>query len=392
MREVLVDGRPAAVSALLAAIADMLAGSGPAVLPLDANHPRLATLRAAMAPGEPVEPDTALIVMTSGSTGDAKGVLLSAAALRASAEATHARLGGPGRWLLATPAQYIGGIQVLVRSVLAGYQPEVVDLSVPFRAASFAAAAREALRGCGPHYTALVPTQLGQLLDEGGSGLAALSAFDAVLIGAAAMPARLRERAEQAGVRVVPTYGMTETASGCVYDGSPIDGVGVRLANTDGDGVGRIELSGPVLAHGYRRRPELTERAFVAGWYRTGDAGRLRADGRLEILGRTDDLINTGGIKVGAALVERALLAHPAVRAACVLGVPDARWGQAVVAAVVARDSATPPGEHELRDTVRAIAGKAAVPKRFEFVDHLPSLGPGKIDRVAVQAIFAGHS
>lgn len=387
MRVVPLDGSPSAVTELTRALTDALAG-GPTVLPLDAHHPDPARLLAAMAPDEPVEPDTAVIITTSGSTGDAKGVLLSAAALTASADATHDRLGGPGRWLLATPAQFIGGVQVLIRALLAGSEASIVDLSVPFRGNTFADAAVPVLAGDGPRYTAMVPAQLIRLLDEGGRGLAALRAFDAVIIGAAATSPELAARAAEAGAHVVPAYGMSETASGCVYSGHPLAGVGLRLAGRDADGVGRVELSGPMLAHGYRRAPDLTAAAFAGGWFRTGDAGRL-ADGRLDVLGRTDDLINTGGVKVAPALVEAALAAQPGVRAAGVVGVPDSRWGQAVVAAVVSVDPADPPREDRLGDAVRERVGRAAVPKRFVFTDRLPLRGPGKLDRDAVRALFS---
>lgn len=394
LREIPLDGGPAGVAELAEALADALNG-GPAVLPLDVRVPGLDRLRAAMAPTEPVEPDTAVIIATSGSTGEPKGVLLSAAALVASAEATHDRLGGPGRWLLATPAQYIGGLQVLVRSLLAGSRPALVDLSRPFRSESFASAASDVLAGganSGPRYTAMVPTQLARLLDDGGAGLAALRGFDAVILGAAATPPALRQRAEEAGVRVVSAYGMSETASGCVYDGRPLAGLRVRLAEPAGGpaGVGPVDLAGPMLAHGYRRRPDLTATAFADGWFRTGDAGRL-VGGRLEVLGRTDDMVNTGGVKVPPVLVERVLAAQPGVREACVVGVPDEQWGQAVVAAVVPADPATPPDDDRLRASVRVEAGRAAMPKRFAFVGELPLRGPGKIDRAAVRALFGSR-
>lgn len=380
VREVLLDGTPDAVRVLADVLADALAG-GPAVLPLDAKHPGLSALRAAMAPDEPVEPDTAVIITTSGSTGAAKGVLLSAAALRASAIATHDRLGGPGRWLLATPAQYIGGVQVLVRALLAGAPAAAVDLSAPFRSDPFADAAADLLGADGPHYTAMVPTQLVQLLDEGGRGLAALRAFDAVIIGAAATSPELAGRASREGVRIVPAYGMSETASGCVYDGVPLIGVDVQIADPDEHGVGPVGIGGPMLAHGYRCAPELTATAFAGGRFHTGDVGRL-TNGRLDVLGRVDDLINTGGVKVSPAQVERVLAAHPGVRAACVVGVPDERWGQAVMAAVV--PAGEPPETAELAAVVRDRVGRAAVPKRFGFVDRLPLRGPGKVDRQAV--------
>lgn len=380
MREVWLDG-PETVAELSDAVADALAG-GPAVLPLDARDASAQKLRDAMAPDRPVEPGTAVIIATSGSTGEPKGVLLSAGALTASATATHDRLGGPGHWLLATPAHYIGGLQVLVRSLLAGTSVEVVPPG-PFRADRFAEAAAGVLCADGPRYTAMVPTQLTRLLDAGGAGLDAARAFDAIIIGAAATTDGLRERAADAGVRIVPAYGMSETASGCVYDGVPLDGVRAEI-----EPGGRILLSGPVLAHGYRLRPELTAETFVDGWFRTGDEGRL-SNGRLTVLGRLDNVINTGGVKVSAAAVERVLITRAGVRDACVVALPDAEWGQ-IVAAAVLLDPGVTADPDGLRAAVRTQLGAPAVPKLVRFVEALPTRGPGKIDRAAVVSqVFA---
>ncbi len=369
MREVRLDGSRAAVDELRGALADALDG-GPAVLPF--TDP---AMRDAMAPEEPVEPGTAVIIATSGSTGAPKGVLLSASALVASANATHARLGGPGHWLLATPAHYIGGLQVLVRSLLAGTSPAALTGN-GFRPDDFAAAA--AALGGSPRYTALVPTQLVRLLDDGGTGLDAARSFDAIVIGAAATSPALRERAAEAGVRIVPAYGMSETASGCVYDGFPLDGVRVELDD------GRIRIAGDVLSHGYRRAPEITAEVFRDGWFVTSDRGIRHPDGRVEVLGRADDMINTGGVKVSASAIERCLAGQPGVRDACVVGVPDPEWGEAVVALVVPDDGTCDTGR--LRDAVRTVLGAASAPKRVEFAADLPLRGPGKIDRSAVRA------
>ncbi|MFC4001694.1 o-succinylbenzoate--CoA ligase [Prauserella oleivorans] len=380
MRVVWTDGGPDSVDELRRALLEALDG-GPAVLPLDPRNPAAPELRDAMAPDEPVEPDTAVIIPTSGSTGGPKGVLLSARALLTSANATHARLGGPGRWLLASPANYVGGLQVLTRAHLAGSAPVVLDTSAGFDPDAFAEAARALFRRPGPHYTALVPTQLARLLDAGG---AVAEGFDAIVLGGARFDDRLRARAEAAGVRAISSYGMSETASGCVYEGVPLDDVRVRLGAGD-----RIELSGPVLTHGYRLRPDLTGQAFSPdGWFRTSDLGRLHDDGRLEVLGRVDDVINTGGVKVPASGVERVLTAHPAVRAACVVALPDPEWGQLIAAAVV--PAGDPPPEADLRAAVRERLGRAAVPKRLRYVSELPLIGPGKVDRAAVRATLAG--
>lgn len=391
-----VPAGPAALE-ILPALARALDGAaGPALLPVPSGEPAAAdrvasALRtdAPLAPGEddPADP-TALVIATSGSTGEPKGVLLPASALRASASATHERLGGPGRWLLALPAHHVAGIQVLVRSLLAGTTPVAVDSSGGFHPDRFAEAAGAVLPGAEPSYTALVPTQLSRLLADGGAGLRALCAFDAVLLGGAATPPDLLERARDRGVRVFTTYGMSETSGGCVYNGEPLRGANVHL---DSDGV--IHLSGPMLARGYRGSPGLNAvAAFDRGWFRTGDLGRWVGD-RLEVLGRADDLIITGGVNIAPALVERVLAGHSGVREVCALGVPHAEWGQEVVAAVVPADPASPPPLEDLRAAVRQQVGAAAAPKRIAFLPELPLRGPGKPDRRALQEVFgqAGH-
>ncbi len=363
VREIQLDGTTG-VAELVDALRAALDG-GPAVMPVSAVDPRLGSLRRQLAPDEPVEPGTAVVVATSGSTGSAKGVVLSASALRASASATHSRLGGPGRWLLALPAQHVAGIQVIVRSLLSGTEPAVFSQT-------FADVPDDV------RYVSLVPTQLARLPDLG-----VLRRFDAVLVGGAAAAKPLVARALSAGVRVVTTYGMSETAGGCVYDGVPLSGVRVRIV----DGV--IELAGPMLATGYRRSPTETAAAFVDGWFRTSDLGVLHADGSLEVLGRADAMINTGGVKVSPAAVEAVLAAQPGVAEACVVDLPDAQWGQLVAAMVVPVDPSRPPVVSELAGAVRAALGAPAVPKVVRFAGDLPSRGPGKVDRSGVRTLLA---
>jgi O-succinylbenzoic acid--CoA ligase len=218
-----------------------------------------------------------------------------------------------------------------------------------------------------------------RLLDAGGAAAAALSSDDAVLLGGAATPAPLLDRARAAGVRVLTTYGMSETAGGCVYDGRPLPGASVEV-----EADGRITLGGPTLAGGYRLQPDLTATAFAGGRFRTRDLGRFDDDGRLVVLGRADDVIVTGGEKVAPGPVEAALAEHPLVREVAVVGVADAQWGQRVVAVVV--PGVGVPTLEALRAHVTARLGRAAAPRALRLAETLPLLPSGKIDRAALAA------
>jgi O-succinylbenzoic acid--CoA ligase len=291
------------------------------------------------APGE-VEDDVCLVVPTSGSTGEPKHVALTARCLRASGAATAAVI-GEGRWWLQLPVTHIAGLQVVIRS---GFDPSG-DAD-----------------GC--DLTSLVPTQLTRMLDD-----PRLPRLRAVLLGGAAASPALLAAARERGINVVTTYGMSETSGGCVYDGSPLDGVTVDVTD-------RIVLSGPVVARGYVGGDEFQGR-FV-----TSDLGRL-VDGRLEVLGRADDLINTGGEKVAPLPVEQALAEHPSVREVAVVGVADEEWGARVVAVVVL---SSPLSLEEARDWVGARVSRVAAPRELRVVDALPLLPGGKVDRLRLGA------
>jgi o-succinylbenzoate---CoA ligase len=308
--------------------------------------------------------DATLTIATSGTTGQPKLVCLSARALVASASATLARIGGPGQWLLAVSPERIAGLQVLVRSLLAGQTPTVLAEHDGFPAAARAMRAER-------RYTALVPTQLHRLLAEG--HVEVLQGFDAVLVGGAAADPLLVDRAVSSGVAVVTTYGMTETCGGCVYDGVPLDGVKVAL-----DEESRILLRGPVLFDGYLDRADLTAEVLRDGWLVTPDVGRLDDAGRLHLLGRADDVVVSGGVNVAASAVESRLRQHDTVRDATVLGVPDPEWGHRVVAFVVAPDR--PPTLSELRDFVAMRLPRSWAPRELVVVPELPVLPSGKLD------------
>ena len=371
---------PSGASALsvLADVEDVLSGRASAMLPVPADDERQTRLlTTSLRVGEDIDDDVAVVVSTSGTTGTPKGAMLTAAALTASADATHRRLGGPGRWLLALPAYHIAGLQVLVRSVIAGSTP--VALSSRFEAAELTDAV--SAMGRGRRYASLVAAQLDKALSDD-SAVAALAELDAVLIGGGPMPARIAEKAAAVGISVVRTYGMSETAGGCVYDGVPLYGVRVRI-----DLDGRIALGGATLAKGYRNPPEIDPFA-EPGWFLTDDVGALDSSGMLRVLGRTDDAISTGGLTVFPQLVETVLASHPAVADCAVFGVPDERLGQRVVAAVVAADASAPPTHAELRTHVGDLLDPTAAPREVHIVDELPRRGIGKVDRRRLAARF----
>lgn len=367
MRLDVVDGSDP--RAVLRALRGAVRGAGPAV-----------ALGASGALPAEVPPGTAVVLTTSGSTGHPKSVVLSRSALTSSALATAARL-GEGAWLLALPAHYIAGAQVLVRSLVADREPAIV--SGPFSPRVFAAAAHGMASSIGgtrvPTYTSLVPAQVRSLLDAGEH--AALASFEAVLVGGQAMPPPLAERAAAAGVRVVRTYGSTETAGGCVYDGVPLDGTRVRVVD------GEVQLAGPTLAEGYLGEPERTASAFVVDggtrWYRTGDGGAF--DGVLRVSGRLDNVIVSGGVNVSLDRVEQVVRTVEGLADAVIVGVPDERWGEASV--VVSPREAVSDLEAALaaaRAAVAAALGAPARPARLVLVERMPLLPSGKPDRRAL--------
>ena len=382
---------------------------------------------------------TDLILRTSGSTtGTGRLIAMSAAALMASARATHARLGGPGTWLLPLPAHHVAGLQILIRSLIAGTTPVVVDTSrgfsptrladalrsvrVPAGAAAGAAVGTAAGAAVGTAagaavsptagstdprlYVSLVPTQLVRVLRDPAASRA-LSTADAVLLGGAAADPALLARARGSGITVVTTYGMSETGGGCVYDGRPLDGVALSIRDPEADGIGRVLISGPVLAEGYLqpvdRTPDDIGEAFqdrsCGRVLATSDRGRLRPDGRLEVLGRLDDVIITGGVKVEPRHVEEALTGIDGVAEACVVGLSDEQWGGLVAAAVVleppaGQKSAGGPDDRRrpdgvaLREAVRSRLDGAHAPKRIVILASLPLRPSGKVDRRAVTRLL----
>ena len=316
---------------------------------------------AAMLRGRVTGADAAAVVATSGSTGRPRGVVLSRAALVASATATHTRLGGPGTWVLALPPHYIAGLMVLVRSVVADREVVSVDARLT-ELPAVRPVGRPVGRADGPTYLSLVPTQLSRALGVP-ELVSALARFDAVLVGGAAPDPELLERARTAGIRIVTTYGMSETCGGCAYDGLPLDGVEITVQPDSG----RILVGGPVLFSGYLGSPPPDRERFP-----TSDRGRW-VDGRLEVVGRLDATVISGGYNVDLDAVERALQRATDAEVA-VIGVPDPDWGTRVVAVGVGVTDALAAAT---RDAVPAYA----LPRSWISVPALPRTAGGKVDR-----------
>ena len=398
----------AGVAAVYAALPDALAGAGPAlgIVPLGddlaATRARHAVLGRSdtrdLGPvqvsglGIPaddqdhatwVDDDVAVVLATSGSTGDPRGVLLPGAALLASARAAYSRLGGPGAWLLALPVTGVGGLQVLVRSLVAQVEPLVlasVGGAGSFDPQEFADLTWR-LDPSLPAYTSIVPTQAAKLLEHD-AGLDALRAYEAVLLGGARTPPALLARLREHHVAAVTTYGMTETSGGMVYDGVPLDGVGVRVLDPGTDGIGRLALTGPTIARGYLGDDGLTASTFVDGSLVTGDVGRV-THGVVEVLGRLDDVVQVGGTNVAVQAVEDLLASVSAD--ACVLAAPDETWGSRLTAYVVASDAT--PDDDRLAALVTDALGHAAVPRDWVRLDALPHLPNGKPDRETLRRL-----
>ncbi len=412
------DASAASLSAHSAAIGEVMAGRARLWL---GPFPAPAALPAGLE-------DTALVVPTSGSTGSAKAVALSLAALRASqdatarlfaADGTAADTAGHGFWLPLLPPTHIAGVQVLARAHRTGQVlglpgpalPEPLpDLRGHFDAAAFVELAgpvlAQAERAGLPALTSLVPTQLTRIVtgatgdDARARGL--LKRFAAVLVGGAATSPDVLARARGQRIAVRTTYGSSETAGGCVYDRRPLPGVTLSVRDPDETGAGRLEIASPTLALGYLTAdgapgssalapPDADERRFV-----TSDLAELDAHGALTVLGRADDVIITGGRKVLPQDVERAidrsLMLRGLVRSAVVVGVPDPEWGQRVEALVTLDEGADEAEAAALvRSALRTTEVPAhMIPKQVHVVAELPLLGIGKVDRAAARRLAGG--
>ena len=339
--------------------------AGNAVLPVDRRLPAVArdALLTAMAPtfliddegrralegGREVEPGDALVMATSGSTGTPKGVVLTYHAVTSSAVATSRRLriNPDDVWLACLPLSHVGGLSVVTRAIVTDTPLIVHD---GFDATQVQAAARDGVTA-----VSLVATAL-RRIDP--------ALFRVIVLGGAHPPSGRPSNAHA-------TYGMTETGSGVVYDGWPLDGVDVRVADD-----GEIRLRCPMMLRCYRDGSTPVD---ADGWLHTGDLGRWLPDGRLHVEGRRGDLIVTGGENVWPEPVEAALRTHPSVAEVAVAGVADAEWGQRVVAWVI--PAAQAPTLSDLRQHVSTVLPAFCAPKELRVVASLPRTALGKVQR-----------
>lgn len=319
-----------------------------------------------------------VVLASSGSTSQAGQhrphlVRLSWDALIASAQATATVLGSAGSWALTLPTHHIAGLQIIVRSVLGGTYPEVLPETN-----------LDAFRSLGTdiRYISLVPTQLARILREISSagGTHPWERFDSILVGGA----RLSPALAAAGPpQIVVTYGMTETCGGCVYDGAALPGVKIKV---DAD---QIFIGGPTLLTGYVDEPDPCIREAGQTWLPTADRGNL-ANGVLEVTGRADDVIISGGENIPATAVGDAITsALPTLGAVEVLGWPDPEWGELVCAVVAGGSGESKFWGPQVRLAAEALLGNRSAPRVVVSLPQLPHLSSGKIDRIKLRELVA---
>lgn len=371
---------------LLPALAAALDGSGPAVTPVPTvstavSNDYVMSVLAAVRPDLPLESDeVAAVVATSGSTGSPRGVLLTAAQLTALTEVVNGTDTSP-QWIVALPVTSMGGLNVLVRALATGREPVVVPSiggAGPFTSTDFAGAVAAATRRSADVRVSLVPAQLSRLLADD-RGIDALRQCTAVLVGAAATRPSLRQNAQALGIALITTYGATETAGGCVFDGHPLPGVSV----TSDGAPGPLTVAGPCVAMGYRAEPELTRRTFDDGAFRTGDIGFVDVDGTVRVIGRADDVVVIRGVNVSPLAVERVISDLPDVVTAAVVSA-EPRDGEPVLHAFVEMRDGVLDAQGLVAEAVTTRLGVHARPL-VRLVDRLPHLPNGKVDRRVLQ-------
>lgn len=366
-------------------LAKALWENGPAVLIKDQHTHEL--LKESTPHLNNVPEETALIINTSGTSGTPKTVALSAEGLIAAANATHHRLGGPGQWLLSLPLTFIAGASILTRSLVAHTTPIVVPVE-HFDPETFI---EGVLKMTGDRkYASVVPVQLSRLLtacEHNTSARKALASLDAILVGGQALDEKLKSTAKEHGLNIVTTYGSSETSGGCVYDGIPLEGVEIEIDPVTSE----IMISAPQLALGYIDEDQRTNNIFQyrnnRRRYHTGDRGEIR-NGILEIWGRQDRTIISGGIKIDLDHMQSEIAQKMGLKDCAVVHIPDLEWGSRPVVVISQDEIENRENIHnELIEFVSSTLGKAAIPKSVVVVEKLPRTSSGKLDFVALSRL-----
>lgn len=332
--------------------------------PIRANDPAWdiadLTSRLATALSDKNPANICLVVNTSGSTGESVEVGISASGLLSSARAAHEYLGAKAGqiWSLLLPLNHIAGINVVVRSIELGTTPlDLRDVKGKYPDADF---------------TAIVPTQLYRALNGESELMQHLKSAQAVLVGGAPLTIELRKSAESAGIRIVETYGMTETCGGCIYDGAPLNGTTFKL-----DENNQIQISGSTLAITYLNYPELWSQKVIDGFFQTADLGKIE-DGKLSITGRADEIIISGGEKVSISRVEKLIQEKFAGIACAAFAVQDQQWGQSLQLAIT---GSIKPELSIINEYLSSQLSAAAKIKKIIYLSDLPRTSLDKIDR-----------
>ncbi|SHE27462.1 O-succinylbenzoic acid--CoA ligase [Ferrithrix thermotolerans DSM 19514] len=312
-------------------------------------------LRTRHAGGRKVENKDAYVVFTSGTTGEPKGVVHTLDSMQASAKATNQRMGvdpSNDHWICALPPSHVGGLSIITRSLLSGTRVSVIE--------GFDQDEIKKRQRDGANLIAVVTSALNKIEPKD---------YKVVLLGAQAPPSNLPDN-------FLVTYGMTETGSGVVYNDYPLPSVTVKEAED-----GELLIDAPMLARSYRDGREVRG---VDGFYRSGDVGSVAPDGRVSVVGRRSEMINSGGEKLFPTPIEQSIEAHPSVKEAAVFGYPDRRWGEAVAAAIVLVEGTRAPTQEELKELVSNDVAPWAYPRYIFFVDSIPRTPLGKIQRRAL--------
>jgi O-succinylbenzoic acid--CoA ligase len=359
-REVRLVDPAWSLSELMSRLAKALASDGPAIAlsPFD---------------GESIPSRISLIVNTTGSSGNIKEVGLTSSSLLSSAKASNTFVGAKigDRWSLLLPLNHIAGINVLIRSL------ELGTIPLDCRNMSHESGGKYATA----EFSAIVPTQLFRALHGDSELLEHLRGCRAVLVGGAKLSSELRNQAIASGIKIIETYGSTETTGGCIYDGQPLDGVEIEVS-----AEGLLRIRGAVLAHSYLNTTEPL--VDDHGWYTTSDLAHFE-DEKLVIDGRSDDIFISGGENLSLSLVESVISENfPSLEYAAVT-IPDAQWGQILCCALV-NSEVSNHSEIELgiQEALTNAIGEIAKVKRFLYIDELPLMGIGKVDRAELQSLM----